>query len=109
MSGTASIVGSESVHPGDLTAQVEETLRNLDEVVAGGLARNARLTPIKVYLRRAEDLAELKAALEQRWDLEREVLVLEADVCREDLLVEIEGVAGAATAAARERVEVSTR
>jgi chorismate lyase/3-hydroxybenzoate synthase len=93
LSGTASIVGHKSLHHGDVERQVEETLDNLEELLpADGPARYAAL---KVYVRRPEDLPAVRAGVAARVGSALPVLYLQADICREELLVEIEGVAAA--------------
>ena len=93
LSGTASIVGHKSLHHGDVERQVEETLDNLEELLpADGPARFAAL---KVYVRRPEDLPAVRAGVAARVGSALPVLYLQADICREELLVEIEGVAAA--------------
>lgn len=91
VSGTSSVVGHETLHAGDVVAQLDETLRNLDVLV--GLAN---LRSAKTYLRRGDDYAivapRLTAALPQA-----ALLFLEADICRADLLIEIEGIARASS------------
>jgi chorismate lyase/3-hydroxybenzoate synthase len=92
VSGTASIVGHESVHRGDLEAQIDETLRNM-EVVAehagGGLGEGWLL---KVYLRHPAALDPVRRRLEQVFGPGTPILYLRADVCRFELDVEIEGI-----------------
>jgi chorismate lyase / 3-hydroxybenzoate synthase len=88
LSGTASIVGHRSVHPGDLLRQLEETLHNVDELVQG-----RPLGSLKVYVRHAEDAPAVRAALEARLGRELPVLYVQADICRPELLVEVEGIA----------------
>jgi chorismate lyase/3-hydroxybenzoate synthase len=87
LSGTASIVGHQSVHHGDVLRQLDETLNNLDLLTGGKPA-----AVLKVYLRNAEDTPAVAAALEARHG-RVPALYLQADICREELLVEIEGVA----------------
>jgi chorismate lyase / 3-hydroxybenzoate synthase len=98
ISGTASIVGHDTIHVGDVAAQTRETMANigalLDEanrVVGSGSYSAARLN-LKVYVRRPPDLPAIKAALSRCLSPATQVLYLQADVCREDLLVEIEAV-----------------
>ena len=102
VSGTASIVGHESLHLGSLPEQTRETLRNLERVrEAAEAVRGDRFawSLLKVYLRRREDEAEARRRVEE-WLGARagaagpvDTLFLRADVCRRELLIEIEGVA----------------
>ena len=87
LSGTASIVGHQSVHHGDVSRQLDETLANLDQLT--GVRRPAAL---KVYLRHAEDTPAVAEALAGWHGGGIPTLFLQADICREELLVEIEGV-----------------
>jgi chorismate lyase/3-hydroxybenzoate synthase len=97
ISGTASVVGHRSLHPGDVLRQLRETLANLESLaVAAGLDSRWMQgdTPplLKVFLREPDDLAAVVAEL-GRWSLGRaKVLYLQGAVCREDLAIEIEGV-----------------
>ena len=94
ISGTASIVGHESVHPGDPIAQLDETMTNMEAVIreAGMTSGLASLTMLKVYVRRAGDFPLLKSKLESIAP-GIPTLWVEADICREELLLEIEGCA----------------
>lgn len=95
ISGTASIVGHETVHPGDVAAQCRETVRNLECLVQEA-NRVARSRPFslaglshRAYVRHAADAATVRHTLAPF--LEGAPLVcVQADVCRADLLVEIE-------------------
>jgi chorismate lyase/3-hydroxybenzoate synthase len=96
VSGTASIVGYETMHHGDVVAQTRETIANIDALVQEanrvvGASRYAldRLK-LKVYVRQPRDLDAIKLALSASLRPSNPVLYLRADVCREDLLVEIE-------------------
>ncbi|MDP9901873.1 chorismate transformation enzyme, FkbO/Hyg5 family [Variovorax ginsengisoli] len=99
ISGTASIVGHETLHAGDVQAQTRETLRNLSAVIDAahrhGSARFA-LADLHgvVYIRHAADAPAvqrlLAEAVGETAPLVRQAVFLEADVCRQDLLVEIE-------------------
>lgn len=98
LSGTASVVGHETLHVDSLERQVEETLRNVERTVEQARRRTAREVPgldgfdlVKVYVRDPGRLADVRARLGLA--PEAPVIVLEADICRSDLLVEIEGVA----------------
>ncbi|MDP9066146.1 MAG: hypothetical protein M3O06_09810 [Pseudomonadota bacterium] len=96
VSGTASIVGCESIHCGDVTAQTQEALANiaalLDEVnrVAGDAQYSLDALKFKVYVRRPADLEAIQRTLGAALRPSTSIVYLNADVCREDLLVEIE-------------------
>jgi len=104
ISGTASIVGHESRHPGDCVAQLDETLRNIEALLTGTARDEAcsfrgleDLVCLKVYLREAEFLPDVRARLQEVLSPHAQTIYLQADVCRSDLLVEIEAVACART------------
>jgi chorismate lyase/3-hydroxybenzoate synthase len=98
VSGTASIVGHESLHVGDPERQLEETARNFEALVEAAMsadvgrpkASRAQLESLKVYLRNADDYDRLLPRVRQLFHTESP-LVLRADICRRELLVEIEG------------------
>jgi len=86
--GTASIVGEASVHLDDLPNQVEETLRNLAVFVPLDRYRDVR-----VYYPDPARLDELRSLLEDAFPGAGEIEWVRADLCRAELLVEIEGIA----------------
>jgi enamine deaminase RidA (YjgF/YER057c/UK114 family) len=96
ISGTASIVGHRSLHIGDTAAQTRETLTNIDALLAEAnrVARGAHFRlgalALKVYVRRPADLAVIKAELAAALGDSARIIYLQADICRQDLLVEIE-------------------
>lgn len=99
ISGTASIVGHATRHAGDTGAQLEEALANVAVLLAeaGPAFERIGLTgldQLKVYLRHRADLPAVRRVLAERigavpW------VCLRADLCRDDLLVEVEAVASA--------------
>jgi chorismate lyase/3-hydroxybenzoate synthase len=102
ISGTASIIGHESRHVGDPLAQLEETLANMrvliDSTATEEAARFegfASLTHLKVYIRRSEDYPPIRAHLTALLPATTQCLYLEADICRPELLLEIEAIAAA--------------
>ena len=109
VSGTASIVDSETRYPGDAAKQTEQTIDNIERLIAaenftryglkGAGAGLDDLAKIRVYLKRSEDLVKCKAVCERRFGAVPAIYAL-ADICRPDLLVEIEGVAFSRCAAA---------
>jgi chorismate lyase/3-hydroxybenzoate synthase len=95
ISGTASIVGHHSQHT-DLMAQLDETLLNLETLVTHAscsIPVPLRLELLKVYCRSAVDPALLRARIIQVFGAETPMLFLRADICRQELLIEIEGMA----------------
>lgn len=101
LSGTASIVGHETVCRGDLSGQLATTFTNIEAVVHGrNLARHgvdahfglADFDRVTAYVRRADDLAAVDAACRDAFGPGTAVRLLRADLCRSDLLVEVEGV-----------------
>jgi len=105
ISGTASIVGHETVHHGDVQEQTRETLRNLQAVVEAANARCSAKFSLSaldsvVYVRHPSDTATVRAIIEETLGsdapMASHAVYLEADICRSDLLVEIEAHAVAA-------------
>jgi enamine deaminase RidA (YjgF/YER057c/UK114 family) len=102
ISGTASILGCDSRHPSDIVRQTEQTIDNIERLIApenfafhgvkGAGAGLHDLAKIRVYLRRSQDFPACKAICERRFGLVPAIYAV-ADICRPELLVEIEGVA----------------
>ena len=96
ISGTASIVGHRSIHVGDTAAQTRETLANIGALLqeANRVEPAARFSfatlAAKVYVRRPDDLPAIHAELQTVLEPSTRVIYLQADICRQDLLVEIE-------------------
>ena len=109
-SGTASILGHQTMHAGDVAAQARESIANILELVAeANRVRGARRHAIeemqfKVYVRHASDLETISRELARHLPPRCPVIYLQADVCRTALLVEIEAV-GDATPGNRPTVE----
>jgi chorismatase len=100
VSGTASILGHETAHPGDVEMQCRTTLENIEHLISAD-----NLAPYGLPGHRLHDLRQVKVYVKHRSDLDlvtkvcREVLspevepaVFGVDICRSDLLVEIEGI-----------------
>ena len=98
VSGTASIVGHETIHRGDVIAQTRETMVNIGALLAeanrvvGAPHYSLDGLQLKVYVRRPADLDAVEATLSELLEPAASIVYLQADVCREDLLVEIEAV-----------------
>jgi enamine deaminase RidA (YjgF/YER057c/UK114 family) len=99
ISGTASIVGHASMHVGDVRRQTEESLVNIAAVRGEAETRVGLSFPdsemsYTLYLRRPGDMAVVREVFERSVGpaslAARSAIYLHADVCRADLLVEIE-------------------
>lgn len=92
ISGTAAVVGHASAHEDDLDAQLAETLVNLEALLASAdmSAGFDTRSPLKAYVRRATDAPRVRAYLQQRLP-GVPLLMLHGDICRSELLVEIDG------------------
>jgi len=99
ISGTSSVVGHETHHAGDVHAQLLETLTNLDTVLqrahalAPGVPRRFGAgSALRVYLRDPASQDTVRALLATHLPPEVSYVVLEGDICRADLTIEIDGV-----------------
>jgi chorismate lyase/3-hydroxybenzoate synthase len=99
LSGTGSVVGHETRHRGDPLGQLEESLANVDALLDGAVGPSGRRRHdvvhfglLKTYVRSPEHFPAIRDALARRLDPSTPAIYLKADLCRTDLLVEIEGV-----------------
>ncbi len=98
ISGTASILGHETVHREDAVMQAREAMANikavLDEANRQLQDRRFGLADLsyRVYIRRPADLAPVAAELARIVGAQCNAIYLQADICRTDLLLEIEAV-----------------
>jgi len=97
ISGTASILGHATVHVGDAAAQTRETLRNIEALLGAANRGAGARAPFamsalyyKAYVRHAADHALIAGELRAALGADAQALYLHADLCRQDLLVEIE-------------------
>jgi chorismate lyase / 3-hydroxybenzoate synthase len=101
ISGTASIIGHASHHPGNLRAQINESMTNLETVVQRAAAVSSTIPPrlgdqslLKIYLRDATQVDTADATLRERLPTNVQYMILAADICRADLLVEFDCLHG---------------
>jgi chorismate lyase / 3-hydroxybenzoate synthase len=101
VSGTASILDHATVSPGDVARQVQVTLANIAALIgADNLARHGvdggyrlqDLRAIKVYVKRPEDVPIVTRLCRDEFSRRADLAVFTVDVCRPDLMVEIEGM-----------------
>lgn len=109
ISGTSSVIGEESVHPSDIGGQIRETLANIEVILSE--ARHASVngegeaagdsTPVptslvdeaRAYVTRAEDVGDVERATCATFPNLTRLEIVDADLCRPELLVEIEATA----------------
>ena len=98
VSGTAAIRGEESISNASAEVQAIKTIENIDYLVSkenlvryGCKPYDLRYIQLQVFIKRAEDYAEVRAVVEKRFPHIPTVYTI-ADVCRCELLVEIEGI-----------------
>ena len=102
VSGTASITNSETRYVGDVEGQTRQTLDNIEALISEDNLRSHGMpglgTPldglalVRVYIKRPEDYDKTRAVCEGLLG-ELPTIYAVADVCRPELLVEIEAIA----------------
>ena len=100
VSGTASIIGHATVFAEDIVKQCDVTLeniallisqKNLADHLVSGSATLSDMRGVKVYVRHAHDIPYIRQRCLEVFS-EDAFKILNVDVCRADLLVEIEGI-----------------
>lgn len=100
VSGTASIVGEKTMYPGDVVLQTDTTIKNIIHLFSKENQEKLGLefdpsrilfSHLRVYVKHKEDIPVVKKICESRLNC-KSSLYLESDICREELLVEIEGI-----------------
>jgi len=97
ISGTASVVGHATAHPGKVLAQTDEAVSNLAALLAEAasdldrpaLARFGDEAAARVYVRDPADWPAVYARLREHWPT-LALAGFHGDICRRDLLMEIE-------------------
>jgi len=97
ISGTASIIGEKTLGIGDVKKQTEVTLHNIQELVSiENICKttadidNVKYDYLRVYVKEEDDMDIVRQCC-KNFFVNVPVLYVIADVCRDDLLVEIEG------------------
>lgn len=86
VSGTASIVGEQSIGVGDPTAQTRTTLGHIEALLEGEMP-----SYLRAYVKHASDIGAVRTVCQSVCG-RTPVTYVQADVCRGELLVEIEGL-----------------
>lgn len=96
ISGTASVVGHETRHVGDVPAQMQEALANIDSLLGEAERRldaesgRLRAESLRLYVRDPEHAAAAMALCRERHP-DTPLSALLGDICRSELLLEVEG------------------
>ncbi|HET6592334.1 MAG TPA: pteridine-dependent deoxygenase [Xanthomonadales bacterium] len=103
ISGTASVVGHQTHHENQVANQLSESLRNVQSLFDEGHRlmgdARARLDSdgiLKVYIRNPEDYEQIRRTLEAETPADIPRIYLQGDICRENLLTEIDGIVSCA-------------
>lgn len=90
--GTASVVGEESRHPHEVDAQLGETAQNIRALLQEAGADGAKPKSLRAYFVRDADEGLLRRRIPQELGLSGELELVRAELCRPELVVEIEGL-----------------
>ncbi len=97
ISGTAAILGEKTAEVGDSARQAEIAIENIKQLYSEKVVSsftNRTLIPkyghARVYIKNRKDFGIIKKTFERYYD-DLPVVYIIADICRDDLLVEIEG------------------
>ena len=98
LSGTASVVGHESRHHGFPELQTQETIENIRTLLAHAEGPSHSTNGnrpwdscYKVYVRHLEQLPVIQRTLHTSPLASSQILYLQGNLCRRELLVEVEG------------------
>ena len=99
VSGTASITGHSTQFEGDINRQTEVCIDNIEHLISTAINDHQfskvslkDFSQIKIYLKNTVDINTVRTHIQQILGLSSPVYYLQGDMCRSDLLVEIEGL-----------------
>ena len=99
--GTASVRGENSLFFGNLSGQLNETLDNMVSILEAATPDSpSTATPslawysdLRVYYKNADDRVQIESAVLESFHPDASVEWIQAPICRDELMVEIEGLA----------------
>lgn len=101
ISGTASILGQETVYLDDVAGQTKQTIQNITSLMSPDATKGAaqiipmnlpkELAYLRVYIKDKSDFPIVRQICEKEYGANSFINYVEAEVCRTNLLVEIEG------------------
>jgi len=91
ISGTASIIGQETVGKDDIKQQTLTTISNIEKLIKQPASESEKteITYLRAYVKNPDDIETVKAICEKEYQ-GVDIAYLQAEVCREELLVELE-------------------
>ena len=100
ISGTASILGHSTQYSGDINRQTEVCLSNIEHLISSAVNEHhfpklslQEFSQFKVYIKNLDDLNTVRTHIYQLLGPSAPIYFLQGDMCRSDLLVEIEALA----------------
>jgi len=97
VSGTAAITGERTANPGDVEKQTRLTIDNIDSLVSKeNLSKNTvipwnlKFNYLRIYVKERSDFRKVREICKKRYG-NIPMVWLQANICRDDLTVEIEG------------------
>jgi hypothetical protein len=98
LSGTASIIGHKTTNIADLDGQCDTTLENIQVLLqsvsekSGGKVDMASFRLLKAYVRHDRDIPHVRERLRDAVGPQVPIEMFNVDICRSELLLEVEGV-----------------
>ncbi len=100
ISGTASITGHNTQFEGDVSRQTEVCLDNIQQLISTAYTEHqfanislTDLSQVKVFIKHSQHLDSVQTVIQHSIGISAPVIYLQGDMCRSDLLVEIEAIA----------------
>lgn len=97
VSGTAAITGEKTANPGDVEQQTRITIDNIDRLISKNNLSKSIIVPwdlkfnyLRIYIKERNDFKKVREICEKRYG-DVPMVWLQANICRDDLTVEIEG------------------
>jgi enamine deaminase RidA (YjgF/YER057c/UK114 family) len=98
ISGTAAISGEQVIYPGSPSLQTLHTIDNISELISKEnlckkdiSAEKITHDYLRIYIKEKHDFLEIQTVCKKEYK-ETPCVWLQADICRDELLVEIEGI-----------------
>jgi enamine deaminase RidA (YjgF/YER057c/UK114 family) len=96
ISGTAAIRGESSVIANDITEQTRITMENIDHLIAPAHSQEPGTSfeykLLRIYVKKPSQMEDVRTYMKAYYPDIKKIYIC-ADICRDELLVEIEGIA----------------